>query len=388
MQQQQCKRCILDTTIPGIKFDEEGVCNYCAIHDEMERQYPNGDEGKKILQDIVKEIKKAGKNREYDCVVGVSGGRDSTYALYISVMLGLRPLAVHFDNGWNSATASTNISQALNKLGVDLETIVADWSEFKDLQLSFLKASTCDAEIPTDVAIMGSLHKIAAKHNIKYIMNGHSFRTEGVAPLTWTYMDGRYINKVQEMFSGRKLKTIPNFTIWDMFYYTFIKGIKVIPLLNYVEYEHKVVNEVLERELGWTYYGGHHHESHYTHFFHSYYLPQKFNIDMRKLELSALIRSGQINRETALETAQKPYQFSEELIEYTCKKLGLTEEQLTDLMKEPVKSFEDYPTYYPLITKMHYPISIAAKTGLIPRLLYYKFFPDEPMKEKARHNNA
>jgi len=376
----RCTRCLLDTTIPGIKFDEEGVCNFCALHDAMEEEYPQGEAGERALQAIVKKVKKAGRNKEYDCVVGVSGGRDSTYVLYQTVKLGLRPLAVHFDNGWNSAVAATNISSALNKLNVDLETIVADWSEFKDLQISFLKASVCDAEVPTDVAILGSLHKIAAKHNIQYIMNGHSFRTEGVAPLTWTYMDGRYINKVQEQFSGKKLRTIPNFTLWEMLYYTLIKRIKVIPLLNYVEYKHSVVNKVLEDELGWTYYGGHHHESHYTHFFHSFYLPQKFNIDMRKLELSALIRSGQTTRAEALQEVEKPYRFSEELVEYTCKKLGFTEKELNDLMAIPVKSFHDYPTYYPLIRKLKLPISAAAKLGVIPELLYYKFFPEVMVK--------
>ena len=225
--QRICVRCVADETIPGIYFDENGVCNYCHIHDAMEQEYPQGKKAQKELKALVRRIKLSGKGRKYDCIVGVSGGRDSTYLLYVAVKLGLRPLAVHFDNGWNSALAVTNIKNILTKLKVDLETLVVDWAEFKDLQRSFLLASVSDAEIPTDVGIFGTLHRVAAKEGIKYILNGHSFRTEGVMPIGWTYMDGRYIKSVQKQFGTQKLKTFPNFNLWDMFYYTFIRKIKM-----------------------------------------------------------------------------------------------------------------------------------------------------------------
>jgi len=364
----------MDTTVPEIRFDEKGVCNFCKMHDEMEKEFPLNDNGKKKFEKIVRQIKKAGKKRPYDIIVGVSGGRDSTYALYLAVRLGLRPLAVHFDNGWNSEIAVTNIKNATNELNVDLYTYVVDWEEFKDLQVSFLKASTSDSEIPTDVAIHGILHKIAAKEKIKYLVFAHSFRTEGVAPLGWTYMDGKYIESVQKAFGKKKLKTYPNMKLWDFFYYRFIRGIKVVPLLTYVDYNQKEVGKMLEKEVGWTYYGGHHHESYYTHFFQSFYLPKKFNIDKRKIEYSALIRTKQMNRGQALaEISKTEYPYDEELVKYTKRKLGLSNDEFEEILSAPNKTFHDYPTYYPLIVKLSWFIRLGAKMHLVPKHLYFKF---------------
>lgn len=371
---QQCTRCIFDTSIPGVSFDEQGVCNFCKIHDVLDKIYPLSSDGKQQFDKLIEKIKRDGKNKKYDCVVGISGGRDSTYTLYLAKKLGLRPLAVHFDNGWNSTIAVTNIKNIVSKLGVDLYTTVADWEEFKSLQLSFLKASVSDAEIPTDVAIFGTLHKAAAENGIRYIINGHSFRTEGVVPIGWTYMDGRYINEVHRKFDGRSLKSIPNFTLWDMVYYTFIKRIKVIPMLNYFNYLHEETNKILEEEVGWQYYGGHHHESSYTQFFQSYYLPEKFKIDKRLLEFSALIRSGQISREYALDEMKKEYHFSEDLVEYVKKKLELSDEDFREILTAENKSFKDYPTYYPLIRLMKTPVRIATSLGLLEPIIYYKYF--------------
>ncbi len=370
----QCTRCIFDTSIPGVSFDEQGVCNFCKIHDVLDKIYLLSSDGKQQFDKLIEKIKRDGKNKKYDCVVGVSGGRDSTYTLYLAKKLGLRPLAVHFDNGWNSTIAVTNIKNIVSKLGVDLYTTVADWEEFKSLQLSFLKASVSDAEIPTDVAIFGTLHKAAAENGIRYIINGHSFRTEGVVPIGWTYMDGRYINEVHRKFDGRSLKSIPNFTLWDMIYYTFIKRIKVIPMLNYFNYLHEETNKILEEEVGWQYYGGHHHESSYTQFFQSYYLPEKFKIDKRLLEFSALIRSGQISREYALDEMKKEYHFSEDLVEYVKKKLELSDEDFREILTAENKSFKDFPTYYPLIRLMKTPVRIATSLGLLEPIIYYKYF--------------
>jgi len=369
-----CQRCVLDTTVRDIRFDEAGVCQYCRIHDALEKEFPLNEAGQRKFNDLIDDIKRRGKNEDYDIIVGISGGRDSTFALYTAVKLGLRPLAVHFDNGWNSETAVTNIKKATDKLKVDLHTFVIDWEEFKDLQISFLKASVSDAEIPTDVGIHGLLQKVAAQENIKYVVFAHSFRTEGVAPLGWTYMDGCYINSVHKRFGTKPLKNFPNLTLKDFFYYQLIKRIKVLSLLVYIPYDQKEVERVLQSELGWTYYGGHHHESYYTHFFQSYYLPKKFNIDKRKIEYSALIRSGQMTRDEALkEINGEPYPYDQDLVRYTLSKLGLTEEEFENILRSPNKTFHDYPTYYPLIKLLKGPATLACRLGFIPKHLYLKF---------------
>ncbi len=364
----------MDTTIPNIQFNEHGVCQYCKIHDELEKEYPLDETGWQKLLRLVEKIKKDGRGKSSDIIVGVSGGRDSTFALYTAVKLGLRPLAVHFDNGWDSEIAVTNIKRATEKLNVDLHTFVIEWDEFKDLQISFLKASVPDAEIPTDVAIHGVLLRVAAQEGIKYVVFAHSFRTEGFSPIGWTYMDGRYIEQVQKEFGKKPLKTFPNVTLKDLLYYRLVKRIQVIPLLAYVRYHQKEVEELLARELGWAYYGGHHHESYYTHFFQSFYLPQKFNIDKRKLEYSALIRSGQMIREEALkEITEQVYPYDEDLVSYTIHKLGITKEEFEQIMTAPPKTFRDYSTYYPLIKAFKIPIRLATQFNLFPKHLYSKY---------------
>lgn len=374
VQERICSRSVLDTTIPGIRFDENGESQFCRIYDELEKLYPIGTGKESRLNELVAKIKKAGKNKKYDCILGISGGTDSVYTLYEAVKLGLRPLAVHFDNGWNSKIAVRNIKNACKKVNVDLYTYVVDWEEFKDIQISFLKASTPDGEIPTDVGIHATLIKTAAAENVKYILNGHSFRTEFVMPIGWTYMDGKYIKSVQKKFGKKRLKSFPNFTLSNMIWYNIIRGIKVIPFLNYFDYEKAKVRKVLESEMDWEYYGGHHHESTYTKFFQSYYLPKKFNIDKRKTELTAMILSGHITRDNALKEIQNnPYVFEQEVVDYTSSKLGLSAVEFDEIFKRPVKSFRDYPTYYPMIKAMKPFVKLAARLNLIPRLLYFKF---------------
>jgi N-acetyl sugar amidotransferase len=371
--QQVCTRCILDTTVPGIRFDEDGVCTFCRIHDELERNHPTGAEGEKRFKAIIDQIKADGRGKEYDCIVGVSGGRDSTYTLYTAVQMGLRPLAVHFDNGWNSDIGVSNIKSTTDKLDVDLETHVADWEEFKDLQLSFLKASVSDAEVPTDYVILSVLYEAAKRHGVRYILNGHSFRTEGVAPITWTYMDGKYVRAVHDKFGTAKLTSFPVMSLSELLNNTFIKRIQVINVPEFIPYEHAAVHDVLENQLGWTYYGGHHHESVYTVFFQSYYLPKKFNIDKRKLEYSALIRSGQMDREQALQEVQQPYPYEPEVVEYTIGKLGLSPEEFEQIMGNERKSFTDYPSYYSIIKACRAPIKIACNLNLLPHIFYEKY---------------
>lgn len=364
----------MDTTVPEIRFDEQGTCQFCEIHDILDARYPLGDEGERQLALLVDEIKAAGRGRDYDCVVGTSGGRDSTWTMYTAKKLGLRPLAVHFDNGWNSETAVTNIRNATEKLGIDLETYVADWEEFKDIQIAFLRASVPDVEVPTDLAIHSVLHYYAAKEGIRYILNGHSFRTEGVAPRGWTYFDGRYINAIQARFGTRKLNDFKNFGIKELLYYSFWKGIKVVPILNYRPYHQQEITDLLTREVGWTYYGGHHHESYYTKFIQSYLLPKKFNIDKRRTEFSALIRSGQTTRQEALDyLATHAYEYDETLEEYAVSKLGLARDDWEKIYATPPKSYLDYPSYYPLMRASKSIIRWMSDREILPKLLYLKY---------------
>lgn len=370
-----CKRCLMDDTVPGITFDENGECTFCKIHDDLERKFTMNNETPKRLQHLVDKIKHDGKGKEYDCIVGVSGGRDSTYTLYNAVKLGLRPLAVHFDNGWNSEIAVQNIENACKILNVDLHTHVADWEEFKDLQRSFLFASVPDAEVPTDWVIFSVLFAEAARYNVKYIIHGHSFRTEGTTPLTWTYMDGKYILDVHRRFGRQKLKSFPNMNLTKYAYYSIVMGIKQIRILYYIPYNENDVFKILEDELNWKNYGDKHHESKYTAFFQSYILTRKFNIDKRKLHYSAKVRNGQLTREEALKIVeQDPFTGGPELIEYCLKKLDLTYEEFEIIMNSPPKSFLDYNSYYNLVQKLKKPIKWGNKVGIIPDTVYKKYF--------------
>lgn len=368
-----CTRCILDTSIPEIYFDDQGICNYCKMHDEVLKSYPDGDEGQKLLDELVSKIKKAGKGKHYDCIIGVSGGTDSTYTLYLMKKLGLRPLAVHFDNGWNSDIAAENIKKATNKLGIDLYTHVADWEEFKDLQIAFLKSSTPDAEVPTDYAIISVLLKVAVKEKIKYVIEGQASRAEGTTPLGWTYHDGRYLRGVQKKLGLKKARSFPLLSLFTLLYYTFLKRIKLVRPLEYTDYSKAMAREVNSNELGWRDPGGHHHESIFTKFFQSYYLPEKFGIDKRRRECSAKIRSGHMTRDEALAEVNSPYPVEEGIVEYTMGKLGLNQKEFEAIMQAPNKSFLDYPSYYSLIQFLRWPIKIACRLHIFPPIFYYKY---------------
>jgi N-acetyl sugar amidotransferase len=370
-----CSRCVMDDTVKGISFDEKGECTFCRIHDDLERKFPLNNETPQKLKALVDKIKQDGKGKIYDCILGVSGGRDSTYTLYNAVKLGLRPLAVHFDNGWNSEIAVQNIKNATEILKVDLHTHVADWEEFKDLQRSFLAASVPDAEVPTDWVIFSVLFAEASQYNVKYIVHGHSFRTEGTTPLTWTYMDGKYVEDVQRKFSKRKLSSFPNMSMLKYVYYSLFKQINQIRILYYLRYNEKEVLSTLEKELCWKNYGDKHHESKYTAFFQAYILTRKFNIDKRKLHYSAKVRNGQLSRDQALEIIkQDPYTGGLELLDYCLKKLDLSYEQFDQIMKMPPKSFMDYDSYFNLVKTFRKPITWGNKIGIVPDTVYKKYF--------------
>lgn len=339
----------------------------------MEKKYPLNEMGQQKFNQLLAKIKAEGKGKRYDCIVGVSGGTDSTYCLYMAKKLGLRPLAVHFDNGWDTDIAVDNIKNAVTKLGVDLRTITCDWEEFKDIQIAFLKASVPDVEIPTDLAILSILYQAAADEGIRYVINGTTFRTEGRIPIGWTYMDGKYIKSVHKMFGKNKLRSFPNLTISDAFYYIFVKRIRQIFLLNYIDYRKEEAKKILEKEVGWKDYGGKHYESVYTRFVSSYLLPKKFHIDKRVVEYSALVRSNQMTRDEALsKMKEEPYPEDKkrEDKEYVIKKLGLTKDEFEEIFAREPKTFLDYPTYYPLIKKLKVIINLAHKLNLSPKKFY------------------
>ena len=369
----RCTRCVLDSSAADIVFDADGVCQYCHIHDEMTRRHPPETMAADLSR-IVKQIKQAGRGKPYDCIVGVSGGRDSTYTLLLAKRLGLRPLAVHFDNGWNSDIAVSNIRKATNRLGIDLHTVVADWEEFKDLQRAFLLASVPDADIPTDYAIYSVLYETAAREGISHILNGHSFRTEGTSPISWTYMDGRYFRNVHRKFGRGVVRSFRVLTMPRLLYYSFVRRIREVRLLEYVDYNKQTVDAELTRAVDWQYYGGHHHENLFTRFFQSYLLPTKFGIDKRKTELSALIRSGQITRADALaELDASPYEYDPAVVAYAVSKLDWTLPDWAAVFTRPVRSHDDFATYLPLIQRLRLPIKWACRMGILPHILYLKY---------------
>lgn len=346
----------MDTTDPDITFDDKGVCSNCVSREERLRRLLIPEEARpEALRKLVEEVKSRGKGKKYDCIIGVSGGVDSTYVAYlVKETLGLRPLAVHLDNGWNSELAVKNIERVLNTLGIDLFTYVIDWEEFKDLQLSFLKASTPDSEIPTDHAIIATLHKTASEHNISYILNGVNVATESIMPLRWAYgyYDLRYITAVQRLFGRARLRTFPRIGLAKFAYYKIVRRIHFVPILNYIHYNKQEAMDILQNRLGWIYYGGKHYESIYTRFFQSYILPNKFQIDKRRAHYSNLVLAGEMTREEALAELQKPAfppDKQKEERTYAIKKFGITEAEFESIMALPRKTFADYPNRFGLV---------------------------------------
>lgn len=349
----QCSRCVLDTTSITITFDENGVCNYCHVFEVQLKKFIliNDDIKKQQLDYAVNYIKKVGKYSKYDCILGLSGGVDSSYMAYFAKQLGLRPMTVHFDNGWNSEYAVQNIEKITSKLGYDLQTYVMDWDEFKDVQLSYLKASVVDIEVPTDQLTFAALNRLALKNNIRFILSGYNIVTEFGIPADWVYKDKsdqtNLINIHKKFGRKKKLKHLPKFDFYTRFFYKNIAGINTISLLDYINFNKKEAKQIIEKEFEWKDHGGKHFESVFTRFYQGYILPKKFNIDKRKAHLSALICSGQIKRDEALqELMGEPYDIKkkQEDKEFLIKKMELTAEEFENIMKLPRVEHERYGT--------------------------------------------
>ena len=370
----ECRRCIMSTLADrSIEFDSLGICNHCRRYDELiTTRTLSGAAGKTALDQIVERIRRAGRGREYDCIVGVSGGVDSTYVAYLVKQLGLRPLAIHFDNGWDSELAIKNIERVLRVLDIDLHTHVVDWHEFRDLQLAFLRASTPDGEIPTDHGIFATLWTEAAKRGIRYIVSGMNFATEAVSVPDWSYghQDWRYIRDVHRIFGTVPLTTYPHYSLSGLAWMTVARRIRTVSILNYVDYHREEAMRLLQDQLGWIYYGGKHHESVYTRFWQGYVLPRKFGVDKRYGHLSDLINSGQLTRAQALEEIAKPPYPEEEQqqdLQYVVKKLGLSLAEFEQLMALPAKSFRDYRNSYQRVDTLKRMVNVLRRRGLYAR---------------------
>ncbi len=359
----------MDTTDPNISFDNSGVCNHCQYYSfKAKERLRTGESGRQELNALVEKIKRHGEGKQYDCVLGVSGGVDSTYVAYTVKELGLRPLAVHLDNGWNSELAVRNIEGAVGTLDIDLYTHVVNWPEFRSLQLSFLRASVPEMEVPTDHGISALLYQVSRREKIRYIMTGVNVTTEGIHPTAWGYgmWDWRYISGVHQRYGECKLTTYPSYRPAGLLYYAFLAGIRRIAILNYIDYVKEDAIDLLTRRLDWRYYGGKHYESIYTRFVQGYILPRKFSIDKRRAHLSSLICAGQMTRDEALKRIEAPPYLDPALEqhdrEYVIKKLGITEADFEGIMRSPPKSVRDYPSYCWAYPAMRY---LANRLGFI-----------------------
>lgn len=370
-----CARCINDATVSGIYFNEEGICNYCLTIDQLKRDYNTGlPAGQEMLENIIKEVKKDGAGKKYDCVIGVSGGTDSSYLLHKMIEWGLRPLAVHYDNTWNTAIATENIRKVLNKLNVDLYTYVVDNKEADDIYMSFLKAGVPELDASTDLALAEVMYRAASKYGVKYVFEGHSFITEGIAPIGSMYFDGKYIKSIHDKFGNLPMKTYPLMTFSAFMKWTLVKRIKKIRPFWYIDYNKEEAREFLKREYNWEYYGGHHLENRMTAMQHSYYNYVKYNIDNRNWTLSAAARAGKISRESAIEIYYNELPYVEEgLLDYFKERMKLDDIKFDEIMKIPNKSYLDYETYKPRFEKLRPLFLLLAKSNLVPMSFYIKY---------------
>lgn len=372
---QQCARCVMDASVPGIRFDDAGVCNYCHMHDKLEAMFPHGEAGDRILRELAEEMRRAGRGRKYDCVVGVSGGRDTSYCLYyVKEKMGLRPLAVHFDNGWDSDVAKANLARLCDTLDVELHTIIMDWPESRELTNCTIRACVPYIDLTDDVGIASALYRTAAKENVRYIILSHSFREEGVTPLKWNYIDARYTRALIKRFARTKLEHFQNVDIHHMLYWMLVKRIRVVNITNYYDDTGDKIEDLLTEKCGWTDTGQHHMDNEMFALVYNY-ARRKFGFDWRVVELSAKVRTGVIAREEALNAMNTaPYFENEALVDYCLKKQGISREEYEEIIRAPNKYFTDYPSYYPLLRLCRLPIKWLCRLHYLPAHAYEKFF--------------
>ena len=348
---QVCARCVMDTTDFKIVFDENGVCDHCLDFEQYVKPNWHTDErGDAELQKIIAKIKEDGKGRDFDCIIGMSGGADSSYLLHVAVKeYGLRPLVFHVDGGWNSQIAVNNINVMIEKLGLDLYTEVINWEEMKDFQLAYFKAGVANIDVPQDHAFVATLYNFAAKYKIKYILNGGNISTECVRnPLEWIYYgtDMAQIRDIRKQFGTNPMKTYPfSSVLRHKLYLRYIQKVQVVKPLNYFPYIKEQAMQVLANEYGWIPYPQKHFESRFTKFYEGYWLPKKFGFDTRKVQYSSLILTGQMTRDEAFEKLKTPAISDEDAkhdFEYIATKLDISVEELQKYFDQPNKTYKDY----------------------------------------------
>jgi N-acetyl sugar amidotransferase len=346
-----CAKTVLDTTYPGITFDAEGVCNLVADFESNVRpHWHTGPEGRQQLEMTVEKIKNSGKGRDFDCIMGLSGGADSSYMLHMMVKeFNLRPLVFHVDGGWNSELAVHNINKLIDKLGLDLYTEVINWEEMRDFQLAMFKSGVPHLDIPQDMAFVGVLYKFARKHGINYILNGGNISTECVPrPLDIIYWgtDMAQIRDILARYGSVPMRTYPFSSIfYHKIYLRYLRGVKVIKPLNFISYVKQDAMALMEREYDWKPYPQKHFESRFTRFFEGYWLPTRFDFDMRRVDLSSLILTGQISRDEALaKLVELPYDSAsiQQDFDYIATKLGINSDELMGYHERPRKYYWDY----------------------------------------------
>ncbi|TFB55295.1 N-acetyl sugar amidotransferase [Cryobacterium sp. Sr3] len=368
-----CSRCVMTRAVDPDLVVSEGVCNHCARYDALlaTRIVPVAQRGQ-LLAKVVSDIKRAGHGKEYDCIIGVSGGVDSTFVALKVKELGLRPLAIHVDNGWNSELAVSNVEKTLTRLDLDLQTVVLDLREFYDLQRAFLFASTPDSDIPSDHAIQAVLWSFARKYKVKYIISGMNFATESISVKSWSYghSDWRYIKNVHRRFGKVRLRTYPHFGFRTLFWTTAIRRVQIASILNYMSYDKAAAVEEMQSTLGWVAYEGKHFESIFTRWAQGFLLPRKFNIDKRRGHLSDLINSGQITRDEAImQLAQDSYpeklrRADEDLLK---KKLRLSDNDVAAILEAAPTTFASFKNSYHFVQMLRALVNALRKRGFYPR---------------------
>lgn len=352
---QICTRCVMDTTDSEIYFDENGVCNHCLYFEKvLKRNWLPNTHGEIKLDGIIKKIQYESQHNHYDCMIGLSGGVDSTYLAYILKKRypDLRILAIHIDGGWNSELAVHNIENIVRILKIDLYTGVVPWDEMQDLQLAYFKSQLANQDVPQDHAFFATLYHVAIKNSIKYFLSGGNLATESILPSLWGYdaMDATQLKAVHKLYGNIKLKNYQTVSFLKRkVYYPYIRKFRIIRPLDMLPYNKEEAKEIIKRELDWKDYGAKHCESRFTKFFQSYWLPKKFGFDKRKAHLSSLIASGQMNREDALRELQKPIYDENEIDSdkrFIAKKLGISLEEFEEIMQQPNRHFMDYPSDY------------------------------------------
>lgn len=375
--QRICKKCVYDNMTPGIFFDSKGICNYCHQIEDLLVQYGTGSEkGISKFKEILDKIKLSGKNKKYDCVIGLSGGTDSSFLLIKAKEWGLRPLAVHYDNTWNTSIATENIRKVTKALDIDLYTYVVDNKEVDDIFRSFVIAGVPEFDASTDIAFAQVMRMAAAKYKIKYIFEGHSFVAEGVSPQGKNYFDGRYIKDIHKRFGKIKMKTFPNMSFFEFLKWIIFYRQKFIRPLWYIDYNKEEARQVLTETTGWSYYGGHHLENRSPFFLHTIYNPLKFGIDNRSWSIAADVRAGRMSRNDAIKILQEPIKPDQELINYVKKRLNFSDDEYQKYMKGKKKSFRDFKTYKKRFEFFRPLFYVFAKLDLVPMSFYLKYcFP-------------